>query len=783
MSRSVRAAGLTARELDVLRLMASGLTNEAIAGHLCLSSKTVEAAVRSLFQKLDLVESKLENRRVRAAMLYMAEAEPVAGGLPPSLTSFVGREAQTERLTEMLSSHRLVTITGAAGCGKTRLAIEFARQWSAFGDDVRFVDLVPARSDGDVLDSLTAAFDVIAMTRSGARRQLERMLRSRPVLIVVDNAEHVADAVSGYVPRLLANDHTTLLITSRRPLGLPGEGVHALLPLERLPAVRLLRERASDATTTFADALLDDGVADAICRAVEGLPLAIELVAARLAVMSAADVTTRLGDLPKLLAPQRWSGRQSDLSSTMDSSYDALSDDQQRLLRLCSVMIGGFELRSISECFGPLFVDVDIAALCGTLVSWSLVQFDGRRYRLLEPIRQYAADLLERRGETAVARSMLVTWSVALSRDAFEDYMRDVTRAQQRIRTETSNIDAAIDAAIDAGNTADALTIVGNLGYTWTTIHASAGLLNAQRVLAACDGSEPSAARAWGLCGAGCIAQYAGDIELSRRLLSESLDLYATVDDDAGRLMALFRLGRITDEGDEAIALAVRLGVPAIQARALCVTAVRHIKREEPLETFVALLDESEHIARRAHLVTVRANALILKALAMQFENFAHRSNYPVAEIRKLADEAEAIVRAPGNDRQLCNAIQVQLRNCVRNGQIAEAIDYATEGLELAVRTDQPALIAELILGAAAVLDAGGHVDITGDLVAPVAPLFPTRFMKFILCFERADSVHPWFNPDVETSEEHLSVKPDTDELIRIAESAIASLRTARPGG
>jgi predicted ATPase len=621
---------------------------------------------------------------------------------------------------------------------------------------------------------------VIAVSHSGARRLIDRALRSAPMLVVIDNAEQVTEAIRETVPMLLAVDHTRLVITSRRPLGLSGERVHQLHVLDHESAVQLLRDRVSEVTTVGIELLADD-VADAICGAVDGIPLAVELIAARLGALSAGDLAERLSDLPSLLGGGSQGGRHSSLGATVDGSYDVLTDDQQRLFRFSSIMVSGFDLQSVASCLQSLFANAETDVLLGELVRWSLVRFDGRRYQMLEPIRQYAAELLDRTGETSVASDLLIRWAVEFTQITFDNFTVDPFVVHQRLRAEDGNIEAALDAALDRGATAEALHMVGNVGYYWATTAALTGLHRAQQVLAACDGSEPTEARAWGLWGAGCIAQYTRDDALSESLLNQSLTLFAASDNQFGTLVVSYWLGRLSGQLDATIALASRLGNSLIHGVALSSKAAWLRDAGEPFGTYARFLDESEEIGRVAGLDTVRSGALILKALGMQLENFELHGNYSHDLVRYIADEAEAITRVVSPQRQLCNVIQIQVRVCIGDGRIDNAVAYVVEGLETAARTDQRALIAEMILNAAAVLHADGRMDHVSDLVDAAAPIIPLRLATFILSGGQRNgkrgTILGWGPDDIaQIARREL----DIDELIDIAEWAARLLRASR---
>jgi predicted ATPase len=378
------------------------LSNAQIAGRLHLSVRTVEGHVSSLLRKYGVAD-----RRELAALVGpdAGPAPPPGGmvGLPAARTSFVGRAAEQAAVLATLAEHRLVTLSGPGGVGKTRLAVVVAGA-ATFPFGGAFVDLVPARDDS-VPQAVAAALGVA----EGPQQPLEaaiagRLARGRS-LLVLDNCEHVVDAVAGFVERLLAACPTvTVLATSRERLAVPGERVVAVTPLPL----------GSDAERLFVDravAPVDPGAVTDLCARLDGLPLAIELAAARSAALGAPGLLTGLGDYLRLLTGGRGREvRHRSLRAVIGWSHDLLDDEERALFRRLAVFAGGFDLPAVAAVGG---IEPSVAAdVLGRLVDKSLAAHEHGRWRLLATIRAVAADRLREAGETPDVQHRYRSWAV-----------------------------------------------------------------------------------------------------------------------------------------------------------------------------------------------------------------------------------------------------------------------------------------------------------------------------------------------------------------------------------
>src|SRR6266705_2901142 len=389
--RRLARVGVTDREAEVLWAVAERLRNREIADRLHVSVRTVESHVAALLRKLGVT------------------------ALPAPPTSLVGRESETSELTALLGAHRLVTLTGPAGVGKTRLALRIATVHAgSFPDGARLADLAPAEPEL-AGDTLARALGVIPQPGWSLRDILREVAGGMRCLLLVDNCEHVVTEAAEIIADLLtAGGQLRVLATSREPLGIPGEVSYQVqtlpVPTPRdssraasagdYDAVRLFVDRAATASPGFT---LTDAVAPAVaalCQRLDGLPLAIELAASRVRSFEPAELVAHLDQRFDLLSggARTVLPRHRTLRGAIDWSYQLLDHDERALFDRLGVFPAEFDYEAVQSVSG----DDDAAAasvmtLLPRLVDKSLVSAAGRttrRYRLLETIRAYAADKL-----------------------------------------------------------------------------------------------------------------------------------------------------------------------------------------------------------------------------------------------------------------------------------------------------------------------------------------------------------------------------------------------------
>ena len=404
-------AGVSAREAEVLAALGGHLSNAQIARQLHISVRTVESHVSALLRKLNV-----SDRQALAAMADRARSGKFVG-LPASMTTFVGRSNDRVAILAALDESRLVTVVGPGGVGKTRLVAMVADgAQSRFPAGGAFVDLVPVRA-GSVLRAVADALDAT----EGPARSLEagvfESLRVGRPLLVLDNCEHVIDDISELVDRVLSEcPQATLLATSRQRLGVTGERLVHLQPLAVAEeAEQLFLDRARAADPDFAG---DPATVAELCSRLDGMPLAIELAAARAASLGAEGLLAGLDDQLRLLAGGR-SGheRHHSLRAVIGWSYDRLDDDERVMFRRLAVFVGAFDLAA-ATAVNPDLTRAEVADVLGRLVDQSLVGRHGAvRWRMLDTIRAFGASQLAALGEQDVVGELHGAWALDAATD------------------------------------------------------------------------------------------------------------------------------------------------------------------------------------------------------------------------------------------------------------------------------------------------------------------------------------------------------------------------------
>ncbi len=555
-----------------LRALAGGgqtLVSGVSAG---LAAEQLPKAVRLLYlgrRALRGIERPEEVWELVAAddQRLAAATSPRASPLPVPLTRFVGRTSDLEKLAGLLRAQRLVTLTGPGGSGKTRLALELARQATVRGEAAWLVELAPLH-DGELVAEAVAN----AVGLSGGPDALDDLLAHPELLagvLVLDNCEHLLGSCSTLTERTLAAaPELRVLATSREPLGLAGERVWPVTPLAvpdeahrdldvllGVESVDLLLDRARAIRPDLELGRDDVASIVQICRQLDGMPLAIELAAGRLRSLSLGDLAARLGDQLAILARHRSAGRDGarhrTLRMTLDWSYDALSEQEQTFAQRLSVFAGGFRLDAVEGVCGD---DVDVINGIDELVAKSLVTFDGTsaRYRVLEPIRRYLAERLEETGAAEQARRAHAGWVMRLCERLRTPLRADERTLRLRLAEEAGNVERALRWSYD--HDLDMATrIVGALGFYWCFYDQASGRRWCDAVIEA-GPRAPSRSRAKALLSAGMIAQNDHAWDRSIALLREALDTYRSEGSAAHQATSLYWLGRalanMPDAGD-----------------------------------------------------------------------------------------------------------------------------------------------------------------------------------------------------------------------------------------
>ncbi|MEV5909267.1 BTAD domain-containing putative transcriptional regulator [Streptomyces chartreusis] len=415
-----------------------------------------------------------------------APADPPAGNLRARLTSFVGRESDIDAIRGDLTAARLVTLLGPGGAGKTRLSQEAAeRVRDGAPDGVWLAELAPVDDPEAVPEAVLTALGAretvlygagAEAMRAGSDRSddpVERLAEhcgKRRMLLILDNCEHVVEAAARLVEELLERcPRLTVMATSREPLGVPGELLRPVDPLPEPVALRLLADRGSAARPGFR--VMDDpeGCAE-ICRRLDGLPLAIELAAARLRMLTPRQIADRLDDRFRLLTSGSRTvlPRQQTLRAVVDWSWELLDEDEREVLRRLSVFAGGCDLAAAEAVCGPSALEA-----LGSLVDKSLVvaapSGDGEmRYRLLETVAEYAGERLDEAGQRAEAGRAHQTYYRELARTT-DPLLRGPGQlaAVQRLEREYENLRTALRHAVAGREEQEALCMILSLAWYW----------------------------------------------------------------------------------------------------------------------------------------------------------------------------------------------------------------------------------------------------------------------------------------------------------------------------
>lgn len=476
-------------------------------------------------------------------------AEPVSSALPSPPSPLLGRKRELEQLRELpfRDEVRMLVLTGAGGSGKTRLALEAARDAAAsFANGAAFVALAPLRDPGLVVGTISRALGVEEVPGEPLET-LAGALHPRELLLVIDNAEHLRAAAPIFVALLARAPRLTLLVTSRVVLHLSGEHVYPVDPLPAEAATALFRQRASEAGAGVELTATDEGTIRRICERLDGLPLAIELAASRLRTLTPAELLNRLEPRLPLLTggPRDLPGRQRTLRATLAWSYDLLEEEEQRDLRRLSVFAGGCTLEAAEVVCGSRSLDSLMALIDHNLLQHTTTT-GGSRYTVLETIREYAAERLEESPEVEDVRRRHAQLFLAVAESASLNVGKlaaggprlDVAIAEQ------DNIRAALVWALSGRSVTLGLELATAMDSFWVAHDPREGMRWFGALLA-CPEAETVAPelRAHALRAYGGSADIAGQDEAAERLYEQSLALFEQLGDNPGRAALLHRLG------------------------------------------------------------------------------------------------------------------------------------------------------------------------------------------------------------------------------------------------
>ncbi len=639
--------------------------------------------------------------------------------LPAQLTTFVGRESEARGVHELLERQRLVTVTGAGGCGKTRLALRVAEEELGNSrDGVWLVELASVQNPELVAVAIAAALDVRTEGAQDVLRELTMALRNRDLLVVIDNCEHLLDACGVLVHQVLRScPNVTVLATSREPLGIEGESVYWLQSLTTpapdtldptqvaaFESVQLLVDRMRSHQPRFGvDGTNAATIAD-ICRRLDGIPLAIELVAARADALTLDELRDRLDARFSLLSRGARSAlpRQRTLRALIDWSYGLLSTDEQRTLSRCAVFAGSFDMKAAEAVCGrePIRMS-DVLDHLTALTAKNLIQSDGTsgrsRFRLLETIRQYAQERLHSdQDETELTHLAHRDHYVELAEHTEPEFFGPRQReAFERLTLELDNFRAALTwSSEQRGRSEGGLRLVGALAQLWFARGLyREGLDHAQQLLSIA--TAPSPIRAKALWSAGVQATLLGEEDTAGTLLREALDLAREASDRSLIARALDFLGLLAFFRND-LPLARRFLEESIdEARAIddrwCLadalgTLGSILPLVGQLERAGSASAEALSIARHANDEQGTRMALFGIALTASREG-------DLETLRDAAEEGLEICRSIGDSWFISYFLWLLATASVQGGDLERARQEADESLAVARRVGGPLLI------------------------------------------------------------------------------------------
>lgn len=628
-----------------------------------------------------------------------------SNNLPDQTSSFIGRAAARAAVRRMLDGSRLLTLTGAGGAGKTRLALQVAADLlDRYPDGVWFIELAPILDQSLVPQTVAAALDVREEPGRPLIETLGAFARGRTLLLVLDNCEHLLSACADLAEGLLrASPGLQVLATSREPLRSDGERTYEVPPLsvpalEALPSpeavgeyesVRLFADRATLARPAFRLTASNAAAVAQICQRLDGIPLAIELAATRVRTLTPQQIVARLENRFRLLTGGARTAvpRHQTLRALVDSSYELLGDPERGLFARLSVFPGDFPLEA-AEAVGGTDGALD---LLSALVDKSLVlaeesEADGIRYRMLETLRQYAAERLAESDGDRGARENLFDWCLGLAERASSHLEGGQMQREwlERLQRERHNLAPAIEWAL-AARPADALRLIAaGWRYWYVRGYLAEGRSWLEQALGAAPEADPIV-RVCAMRGAATIADAQADYDSARAFHSESFALASQVGDTNSMIWALSGLGNIAaDRGEVALArsyleeaLRIARATGDLRGTAVSLTNLAvPAEAEGDLETARQCYEEALSIARE--LQDRRGIAIVLTNLGL----VAGRRGDD-AGARGHLQEALSLCRELGDRQGIAYALDLLGRIAGRTGNPSAQRDLLGESLTI----------------------------------------------------------------------------------------------------
>lgn len=669
--------------------------------------------------------------------------------LPVPLTSFIGRERDQAAVRDLLSSSaRLVTLVGPGGCGKTRLALQVARALAETdGDAVRWVDLAPLSDPALVTQTVAMALDIAEQPGIPLIQTLAEGLRMRSVLLILDNCEHLVASCALLAEQTLRTcPQVRILATSREALNVDGETIWSvtglalpdaflLPPIDELltcESIQLFVARAAAAQPTFAPAQRDGATLAHICYRLDGIPLALELAAARVRLLSLQEIDERLDDATKLLTSgsRGASRRQQTLRASLEWSYTLLTPDEQALLRRLSVFAASWDLSALEHAASDAIgASADPLDLLARLIDKSLVirleGSGGTRYQLQEVVRQYAWSLVINLQEEDGLREQHRAWCLDLTQRAAAGLVSpDPSGWLDHLEAAQDDIRAALSWSLRRQEGEVALDLAAPIWRFWL-LHGylSEGRRWLEQALAVTDGITPGRAEA--SLGAGVLALYQADYGRARELCEACIEYWTALANRRGVGFGLLTLANVTSEMgdyeaavrkyDEALTALRAQNDHRAMAMALGELALALLyqgesdRAEESAQESVAMYQHTGNSQGLAGSLTDLAIVLLA------------RREYDRAEA--LCRESLAIRRALGDRGGCAHTLLVLTWVTTAQGQLSQAVIACKESLTIREAMGDRKGIAQALEGLARIANLRGDLSAAARLLAAAAGL------------------------------------------------------------